>query len=310
MKKTKHGVSFYQKLRKEEKGSVVVFFALAMVVFLGFFALVIDGGNLYLEKRKLQKSVDFSALAGVQNLPQRPDKAQEAAMYAAQQNNLPASAVNVYFNSAKTLIAVETEKTVPLFFANTMGFSNPKIKVRSNARIAPLTSRKGIIPLGVKSNFPLAFGTQVKLKVGPADTSNEFGALVLSGTGASQYENDLKYGYSSKVSVGQTLPVQTGNIAGPTQKAINHRMADCPYHGTATYLNYPDNCPLVVPVPVYQQSGSGFVKVVGFASFFLESVGPINEGSPIIGRFLRSVYQGESSETNPDFGAYSIKLVK
>lgn len=308
MKKKIKPFFLYKRLEKEEKGSVVVLFALAMVVFLVFFALVADGGNLYAEKRKLQKSADFSALAGVQNLPQRPDKAHQAAVYTAEQNNLTSSKVS--FNSTNTIITVEAEKTVPLFFANTLGFSDPKIQVRSKARIAPLTSRKGVIPLGVQSTFPLSFGTRVKLKVGPADTSSEFGALALSGTGASNYEHDLTYGYSSAISVGQTIPVQTGNIAGPTQKAIQKRMMDCPYHGAATYLDYPDNCPLVVAVPVYQNNGSGFVKVVGFASFFLESVGPINEGSPIIGRFLRSVYQGESSDTNADFGAYSIKLVK
>ena len=51
---------------KDESGATVVIVALFMVVLLGFAALAIDGGRLYLEKSELQKALDAAVLAGAQ----------------------------------------------------------------------------------------------------------------------------------------------------------------------------------------------------------------------------------------------------
>ena len=54
---------------RNEAGQTLVLFALAMPVMLGMCALVVDIGNLFVEKRTLQQAADAAALAAGQRLP-------------------------------------------------------------------------------------------------------------------------------------------------------------------------------------------------------------------------------------------------
>jgi len=55
--------------RDDERGAVMVIFALLLVVMLGMAALVVDVGYATQKKRQLQNAVDAAALAGAQDLP-------------------------------------------------------------------------------------------------------------------------------------------------------------------------------------------------------------------------------------------------
>jgi len=54
---------------QNKKGATLVLVALFMVVLLGFVGLVLDVGNLYMEKSHMQTAVDMAALAGANQLP-------------------------------------------------------------------------------------------------------------------------------------------------------------------------------------------------------------------------------------------------
>ena len=54
---------------RSEAGQTLVIFALTLPVLLGMCAIVIDFGNLFVEKRSLQQAADASALAAAQRLP-------------------------------------------------------------------------------------------------------------------------------------------------------------------------------------------------------------------------------------------------
>jgi Flp pilus assembly protein TadG len=56
------------RLVREHKGATVVFVAIAMVMFLGFAALAVDLGYLYVVRGELQNAADSGALAGAQVL--------------------------------------------------------------------------------------------------------------------------------------------------------------------------------------------------------------------------------------------------
>ena len=60
---------YLQRLKNEERGAVVIIFALMMVVIIGFAALSIDLGLAYNEASKLQIGLDSIALAAVRNYP-------------------------------------------------------------------------------------------------------------------------------------------------------------------------------------------------------------------------------------------------
>ena len=52
-----------------QRGSVAVLMMAALTVLLGFFGLVVDFGQAYLVKTKMQSAVDAAALGGASKLP-------------------------------------------------------------------------------------------------------------------------------------------------------------------------------------------------------------------------------------------------
>ena len=68
-------------VRKSESGQAIVLMTLALVVIMGMAAFVIDVGNWYHTKRRLQGTADAAALAGAQRLPNSPSGAQTMAEY-------------------------------------------------------------------------------------------------------------------------------------------------------------------------------------------------------------------------------------
>jgi len=296
---------------RDERGNVTVLLALAMTMMMGFVAIAIDGGLALLERSQLQKAVDAAALAGAFELPERRDGALNEARRAALLNGLTAAETNVEISADGREIKVTGTRKVSFFFAPALGIADADVRAQGKARLSPLSSGIRAVPLGVDYTGPLAFGTQVTLKVGSGG-SGSFGALVLSGTGASDYENDLRSGYPVELSAGAVLSTQTGNIAGPTKRAVDARIAACP---TSTYLNFSWDCPRAVTVPMYQavvsdQNQVKQVKVVGFATFFLESVSSINTGAEVTGRFIARTASGGGNDSAPNFNTFGVRLVK
>ncbi|MBB5173479.1 Tad domain-containing protein [Texcoconibacillus texcoconensis] len=302
-----------KKFIKNEKGSVVVLVALYMTVMMGLLALVIDGGSLYLERSKLQKGVDLAVLAGMQNLPENPSRAMEAAEDVAYSNELADREVSIQLQDDGTSLYAEANRNVSFTFAKVLGFSDQDVSATAKAQVGSLSSVQGAIPLGAYGEKTFSFGDQIEMKVGPSSSDTSFlGALRLS----NDYEGDLKRGHQGTLSVGDVVSPEPGNMARPTQRAIETRMNNCPYHQQGkqpTHLDHPDNCPLVVIVPIYREVTPGNfdrLEIVGFGSFFIDSVGRVNEGAPITGRFIRYAFSGEFSPVINQYGAYAYKLVE
>lgn len=299
------------RLIKEETGAVIIIVALVMVVFLGISALVIDGGMLYMEKQKLQDITDAAALAGAQELPTSIDKATAQANKTIALNETYPNLFNINFNENKHRITVRAEKSVNLVFAKALGFNQAVVAAFSKVEIGPLTSGRGAVPVGIEYTSQITFGDIKYLKVEDATIGN-FGALALAGPGANLYEEDLKNGYANTLRVNQIIDTQTGNLAGPTSRAVNYRIAACP---TSTYLNHPDDCPRIILVPVFQsvvteQNQVKQVKIVGFAKFFIETVNSGSQSAEIVGRFIEDADSGEVDYSSINYGAYGYKLTR
>src|SRR5438132_13054948 len=71
---------------RNERGQALVLTAIAMVMVCGMAALVLDAGNWFRDKRRLQGTADAAALAGAQALPTHPGNAQTMARNYANQN--------------------------------------------------------------------------------------------------------------------------------------------------------------------------------------------------------------------------------
>ncbi|MFT4416831.1 pilus assembly protein TadG-related protein [Fredinandcohnia humi] len=300
------------KFLYKQDGGTIVLVALLMTAFIGLLALVIDAGNLYLEKAKIQKVVDAAALAAAQELPKDQLKATSIANQTIKLNNEDPTNFSIIYSNNSTIVEIKANKRVELFFARALGLDNPILKASATVNLMPITSGVGAVPLGVEYTTPLSYGTEVKLKVGDSTYGN-FGALALTGPGAKNYETDLEKGYGFEIKVNDVLNTETGVMAGKTVTAINNRISYCP---SQTYVNFTNDCKRLILVPVFkpllidQNKQVKQVIVVGFATFFIERVTSTSTNAEVIGRFIQTTYPGDISPTQANYGVYSFKLTK
>jgi Flp pilus assembly protein TadG len=127
-------------LWREEAGQGLVLGTMAMIVLLGFAALVLDVGMFIHEKRELQKAVDAAALAGAQKLPDSQTEAEADADEWLRKNDVDGTngdSVDISFTCTSEFevgcdpsanrwdtIVVEAKRNVPLNFAPLLGLNN------------------------------------------------------------------------------------------------------------------------------------------------------------------------------------------
>lgn len=129
---------------RNEKGSVIVLVTIALVVILGFTALVIDGGRVYLGKSDLQNAADAAALAGAQDLPSDVNAKKTAITYAgingmkATQSGVKKDGdtvtVTPSYNGDPTKIEVVCTRTVEHSLARILGFTQSDVSARAVAQ--------------------------------------------------------------------------------------------------------------------------------------------------------------------------------
>jgi hypothetical protein len=154
-----------------KKGQVLVFFAISIVVLLGFAALGIDVGYMYSVRHDLQRCADAGALAGASRFINAPgetgtwaDAAVQAEAttraidYASRDNVVqtkldPSNGndnVIVTFDQGPDRIKVQTERTVPLFFAKLFLGATKRITAFAVAEAASISENTTCLaPFGV-----------------------------------------------------------------------------------------------------------------------------------------------------------------
>jgi len=339
------------RLLRNEKGSVTVLIALVITALLGMAALVLDLGLSYYESVELQNAADAAVLAAAWELPAkttRPNKindVKDKAIEYAQKNGLTITRSDVQLtqtiDNEYRGVAVTAQKTVNYSFARVLGINSGNVIKSSEAWVGGLVSAVGIVPLGFDYNDCLnaTEGQTFIIKEGAHSGGGGWRGIVeLDGDiagGASDYEDWLANGYDGEVTEGDTLPVQNGNISGPTIDAVNdERVTQCtdtqcagtcsksdatttyPAHQYCTHDHYIIGCPRVIVTPVIEvidpTDSNSPVLVKGFAVFVLEETVVGGGGdNQIIATFVKTVVPGEAelTATIHDFGAYGVRLV-
>ena len=318
----------------DEEGATIVIVAFSFTTLLIIAALVIDIGIAYYKSAEIENAADASALAAGQQLPvDANDSAailrikHKAIEYATKNGiaNLRTSnveligLVNGYYTELN--IAIDTHEQTS--FAKVIGVDSLDLFRSAKVKITPTRKVSDAVPLSIdktKMDAYLASGqtTHLALKFGGGGGSTgAFGAIDLDGVkggGANDYEMWLAYGYTSELSVGEQLyPVESGNMASPTNSALNIRYNSCTHFtdsGGCTIDHYNVNCPRVVKAPVIEYDGSRNARIRGFAAFVLE---PLSGSGYIYGSFVKMVVPGAPSETVEvgdvlDYGLYNVKL--
>lgn len=300
-----------RRSRKNEKGAVAVIVAAAMVAVAGLTALGTDVGRLFVEKQRLSSISDAAALAGVTRLPGDPPGAVAAAREYLRKNGLDPNQATVEVSTDRSQVRVATSRQVGMTFARVIGVRQSPVAAGATAKIAPISGFFGAVPLGVpRADWQV--GQQVYLKL-DADSGTiapgNYQALALGKTGASSYETNLVNGYQNWIRVDDWVDTETGNMAGPTARAVRTRISRDP---GSTWQTAARQSPRLVIVPILEDfnvNGRGQVHVIGFGMFFLEDATSSGNKAEIIGRFVRLIAEGEISGSAPDFGLRAIKLI-
>ncbi len=298
-----------RRLAGEEKGAVIVVIAVIFSVLLGFLALAVDAGVLYVEHSRLAKAADAAALAGAQELPDTATARTVAEDYA-QRNGLDLGTLNISFSTDNKRITIITSKTVNLYFAKVLGFNSSTVHGRAVARIAPVKEVSSLIPLGINENLlPLSAGTEYMIKSGAKDGNPWRGIIEYpgQGQGGDNYRDLARNGYNETVEFGDMEREVPGNKSGPTIQGITERINAC--NDGCTWNNYQSGCPRVSLVPIYREVGSE-LQIVGFSTVFLERVDGSGEDSRVWARSINNTISGETDDSITNSYLHSVRLTE
>lgn len=306
----------FTKVYLNQKGATAVLVCLSIVVLMGVTALAIDVGMLYATRIKLANAADASVLAGVRELPANPLGAVNVATQYALLNDLQTGEAAFQVSADHRSLTGQTGRTMDLFFARVLGFDQKQLSISATARISPMSGCYGIVPFGVADNS-YSFGDIQVLKYGASFDiplpPGQYAPLALGSPGASTYSDNISFGYNSLIKVGDVLPVETGNMVGPTRKGIQDRVEGCHHSPSCTVSGYHEGCSRILIVPLGYNSpepgSNGRFTVTGFAAFLVTNVPNGGQGE-VTGAFIRYVAPGVSAGNANDRGIYVAELVE
>jgi Flp pilus assembly protein TadG len=305
--------------RKNERGQAVVLSVLALVALLGMSALVLDVGNWFRTKRRLQSTADAATLAGAQQLPKNPSGAQSMALDYANKNGGDVLSANIIITStfnANDTISVKAAKVENGIFSKVIGIDTANIDASAKARVDAPLQAKFVAPMVVYCDHPLikncnGGGSPVFLNKTELDFDKEgapgaFGMLNLSGgsgtPGASEEAEWIMKGFDKYLPLGLYR-------SDPGAKFESNNVQDALEARIGTVLLF----------PVFKTlTGTGQnaeYDIIGWIGFHLESFEIHGHNATLKGYFTEYIAQGILSSTGSGpgsaqgFGVKSIQLI-
>ncbi len=303
--------------RTNERGQAIVLMTLSLVVIMGMAALVLDVGNWFHTKRRLQGTADAAALAGAQRLPDDPSGAQAMAMSYANKNGGDVAGANIVVTSTvlpNDTISVRARKTDPGFFSGVLGIAGADIDARAKVRVGPPEQAKYVAPMVVYCDHPLIhncpgnstpdFGVDTTMNYDPMGAPGAFGMLDLDGqggtVGTSSEADWILHGFN------KYLP--TGNYPSDPGAKFSS-------------LNIQAALDTVLLFPVFRTLDGGGqnaqYEIIGWIGFHLTSYDVHGNNATLHGYFTEYIAQGILSTTggggggpSSSFGVKSIQLIE
>ncbi|MDI7274619.1 MAG: pilus assembly protein TadG-related protein [Anaerolineae bacterium] len=271
-----------------EGGQTLVVAAVVLLGLVGFLAMVVDLGNVYAQRRRMQNAADAAALAACRALALEEGEAsaREAAGRYAQANGAASWSTAILTSS----VVVSVNEAFPTYFASVLGVPTFSVGAIAAAAYEPAGPWQGdLMPLAVHSDAlkHLKQGDEIQIwdseetVVGENVISDgQRGWLNFNGHEVSDSElvGWITYGYD-----GQVEPNQWINGTPGTKTSAMHAMGDVRIRTT-------------IYVPIYDttragQEGNGQLdyRIVGVAAFDVVNV--VDRGSPkyIEGKFRPDV---------------------
>lgn len=128
-----------------ERGAVILFVALAMVVLLGMSGLAVDMGRAYLDRARMVRAVDAAALAGARVYRSGQPQALQHALAIAQANGVGNGSLgpelDVQFGQnqfGENTVQVVAQRTMPTLLARVLGRNTVDIVAEAEAATPPV----------------------------------------------------------------------------------------------------------------------------------------------------------------------------
>ncbi|MCT8136522.1 hypothetical protein H1D32_01320 [Anaerobacillus sp. CMMVII] len=305
-------MSFILSLIKKQEGGILPLVAISMTVLLGFSALVIDAGTLYLEKSKIQKAVDAAVLAGAQELAEaqeRPEKREEAIKQA--YNIIVANGVdreNVEINIKGTEITAFANVSKEMTFARIFGIKDTPVVANAAAQILPISAVINSFtaePFGINTDRYPNFMDEKHNLVLKWDKDNEetgnFGLLDL-GSGTNKITEMVVGGIYSTDPGKSVGRIMKRNYEKKTVTIPIYRLLPENY-----VLQEGDRCNKT------GTTGKRCIQVLGFATVYITNVVEVAQHKASIYGELKEITLPSGSimnENAPNFGTYEVILTK
>lgn len=330
---------FLKKLLKHEDGQSAVIGAIALIAVIAMTGIIVDTGLTYVKAGKYQNAVDAAVLAACSKLPvpvseENDNKKNACKLFLKDyliKNGIPAAdaaAATVVFGSNVSGNYYSVKATVTTYvkygFGPVFGIDGKTVSKSAKGKLQTVTASKDVVPLGVeKTSFESALSAGsgnvdfIIKSSGGGGEEGFYGAIDLDGIkggGAPDFEVWLMYGYGGNIYLGDMLPIEPGNMAGPTYDAFTQRFSLCthfPGDGGCNTLHFVPDCPRVVQLLVYTLVDSHTVKVEGYAPFVLKEINALGE---IVASYVKvKTQEGSPSDVSdviPSYGLYKISLVE
>lgn len=312
------------KVLAERKGAVAAMVALALPAMIGFGALAVDVGALYVNKTQLSAMADAAVLAGAQELPKNPDQATVMAKDYAGRNGVPGDTVAVTISLDNKIIQVDIKRSVPLYFAKAFNMNTSDVSGTAKAQVKIAASVPWIVPFVIPKTQAFDYTHTFTMRI--PDATRPYGTyefdymnVGIENTDFATYIKYLKYGYQKTFRVGENM-----QYLGPSSGG--KESVDAFYDRTARdsntdYTQAVGGEPRVMLIPVVEAmlprntTPGTPMKIIGFVGFFLETVYKGSYGKTYYakGKFLKdlNVGTGETSDdATIDFGVRTIQLIR
>jgi Flp pilus assembly protein TadG len=307
---------------KSERGQAFVLVAVAMVMCLGMAALVLDVGNWFRDKRRLQGTVDAAALAGAQQLPDDSSGAQAQALSYANKNGGDVAGANIVITSkyqANDTITVTGQRNDAGIFSKVIDIPGASISATATARVGPPAQALHVAPMVVSCDHELIqncdndntpqFNVPTTLPFDPMGAPGAFGMLNLDGQNGTVGSNDegnwIEKGFDRYLGLGKYKSDPGAKFSGqPVQSALNSRL----------------NTVLLFPV-FKTLTGTGQnaqYDIIGWIGFYLTGFDVHGNSATLHGYFTQYIAEGILAKHAPGsggvpssfFGVTSIQLIE
>jgi len=295
--------------REGERGQVLVMLALFMIALLAVVALVFDGGNMYLQRRRMQNAADAGALAGAVSLAKeegQPAARNQAQEYARVRNGADSAAVTFGYRNVTVVACRSTAMT----FAQVIGLGSTEVCARATAAWVPISGVGWLRPIAIEE-FPYEFDVPYTMwddvededptnpydiqgaKRGWVDPSCSIPPQTTCGpaAGASDLAEWMANGYNGMTYVDSWIRGKSGVAASVIGNA---EVGD------------------IIPIVVYDSiSEDGFYHIVTFAAFRITNVDRTGNDKRITGEFQHYIAPAPpGDEDDPDSGWRTVHLTE